>query len=571
MYTRIIYLLIAFTLVTSCQNEKNTSPSQATTYDVSIRLDKEPGAINPFFAPTSIGRTVYQYVFLPLADYHPETLELYPILISDIPTGYNDILQDGRKAVAYDIEFKEDAVWKDGHPVTAEDYSFTITMLKHPLSKATKWKSYINNIYDVKINPDNFRKCTVYCNPDYMLSLETTVTSYIMPKHIYDNESLLDITTSTTDSTQIKIMDNISATMNDRKEIIQVGPYTITDEATNQYIILTKKENYWGDNYPDNPFLQAHPSTLQLKVVPDEVTASVMAKEGQLDLLQLKSSENFLDLRDNNSNLFTFHTPQLIYFYYLMMNNTSPRLSDKNVRRAMAHLIDVDDVMQNLDKGLGVRTTGPFHPTRPYYNEKLPLIKLDINKAKQLLDDAGWKDTDSDNIRDKMIAGQKTKLSIDFYITGSPLSKNIALIYKESAAKAGVDINIITKKNSLMQKENIKTLKYDMTATAQGFGLNPDDPYSILHSDNALPGKTNRTAYSNPQSDALIEKIRLTLNADERKELYLRLQEIIYEDQPMIFLYSPLMKFVINEKFAATTTSKRPGYLANTFRLKQEN
>jgi peptide/nickel transport system substrate-binding protein len=567
MNTRIVYLLIATIFIFSCNQDKSSTPTESQ-FDVSIRLEKEPGAINPFFAPTSIGRTVYQYIFLPLADFHPETHELYPILIKDIPSGYEGQLNDGRKAIIYDIEFKEDAAWSDGQAITAEDYFFTINMVKHPLSKATRWKPYINNIYDVKIDSKNNKKCSIYCNPDYMLSLEAAVTSYILPSHIYDEKSQIDITENNSDSLQIKLMDKVSASMNARKGIVQAGPYSITDEATDQYIVLTKNENYWGTNYPNNPFLQARPNSLIFKVVPDEITASVMAKDGQLDLIQLKSSDVFIDLRDNDSDKFTFHTPQLMFFYFIMMNNTSPKLTDKNVRRAMAHLMDVDDIIQTLDKGLGVRNSGPFHPTKSYYNESLPLIELNVDKAQNILNDAGWKDTDGDNIRDKIINGQKTKLSIDFYITGSELSKNIALIYQESAAKAGVDINIITKSNRLTQKENIKTLNYDMAAQAQGFDLSPDDPYSSWHTDNAVPGKTNRTAYSNSRSDALIEKIRLTRDIEDRRDSYLKLQEVIYEDQPMIFLYSPLMKFVINKKLSATTTSKRPGYLANTFTLK---
>lgn len=558
-----LFLLLAFTF--SCQNDKATESTSTSIDEVSIRLAKEPGQISPFFAPTTIGRHVYQYVFLPLADYHPETLELYPILIKEIPKGYSHTLEDGRIAMAFDIEFKEDAQWSDGHPVTAEDYKFTINMVKHPLTKAIKWQQLMTNIYDIKVDKNNSKKMTVYCNPDYMLGLEVVITSYLLPEHIYDSASQLDLT----DTTQTVLMDKISASINERKEIIQVGPYVISDEATDEYIILSKKTDYWGANYPDNPFLQSNPNKIIFKVVPDELTATTMAKDGQLDLVELKSSATFLDLRDNHSDKFTFHTPQLMFFYYIAINNTSPKVNDKNVRRALAHLMDVDDAIQTLDKGLGVRNTGPFHPTKPYYNHKLKPIELNIEKAKTLLDESGWIDTDGDNIRDKVINGKKTQLILDFVITGSALSKNIVLLYQEGAAKAGVGINIISKANSLMQKEHINVLKYDMAALAKGFDASPDDPYSAWHSDNADPGGTNKTGYRNPISDDLIETIRNSSDANNRKGNYLKLQEKIYEDQPMIFLYSPLMKFVINNKIAATTTSKRPGYLANTFKNKE--
>ncbi len=565
MYIRILYLFLVITILFSCQSDTTKDISSDVLSEISIRLEKEPGQIHPIFSPTSIGRKVSQSIFLPLADFHPETLNLHPILIKKIPTGYEHVLDDGRKTIAYDIEFKEDAQWSDGHPVTAADYIFTINMVNHPLSKAIRWQQAMANIYDIKADQSNNKKFTVYCNPDYMLSLEVAITGAIMPEHIYDSESILDVT----DTTQTALMDRISESANERKEIVQVGPYYISDEVTDEYIILTKKTDYWGANYPDNPFLQANPEKIILKIVPDELTAVTMAKDGQLDIVQLQSSETFLELRDNDQDKFTFHTPQLMFFYFIAMNNTSPKLNDKNVRRAMAHLMDVDDIMETLDMGFGARNSGPFHPTKSYYNKRLQPIKINVEKAKSLLDKAGWIDSDGDKIRDKIINGKKTKLSIDFYITGSPLSTNIALLFQESAIKAGVDINVISKKINLIRKENLSTLKYDMFASAKQLDASDDDPYSAWHSDNASPGGTNMTAYSNPKSDNLIEKIRNTRDSESRHSNYLKLQEVMYEDQPAIFLYSPLMKFIINNKIAATTTSKRPGYLPNTFKVKK--
>lgn len=570
MNNKILILLILVIAFSSCQNDKTNQTSDNSISELNIRLEKEPGLIHPIFATSTIGRTVYQYMFLPLADFHPETLELSPILIKDIPSAYEHTLEDGRATVAYDLEFREDAQWSDGKPVTAEDYLFTINMIKHPLSKATRWKPYMANIFDISISDTNNRKMTVYCNPNYMLSLEICVTSYILPKHILDPESLMDHThKDTEDAVQIGLMEKITNTMNQRLDVVQVGPYTITDEATDEYIILSKVKDHWGAADIDNPFLQAYSDKIVMKVVPDEITAITMAKEGLLDIVSIKSSGTFLELRDNDADKFSFHTPQLMFFYYIAINNTAPFLQDKTMRRAIAHLIDINDVILTLDKGLGVRTTGAFHPTKPYYDKSLSEIKLDTKKAGELLDKNGWKDTDGDGIRDKVILGVKTDLELDFFITGSSLSKNIALLFQESAEKGGVKLNIVSKANSLMQKENINVKNYDMAALAQGFDASSDDPYSNWHSDNAGIGGTNKTGYANPVSDALIEKIRTTRDPHLRKELYIELQQVMYEDQPMIFMYSPLMKFIISNDIAATTTSKRPGYLANTFKKRK--
>ncbi|NNE26879.1 MAG: hypothetical protein HKN09_08550, partial [Saprospiraceae bacterium] len=167
---------------------------------------------------------------------------------------------------------------------------------------------------------------------------------------------------------------------------------------------------------------------------------------------------------------------------------------------------------------------------------------------------------------DKVVDGQLQELSLDLLITGSPLSKNLALLFQESAKDAGVEINIVQKKSSLMRSENFSTYNYDMAMTAIGQDAAPDDPYSRWHSDNAKPGTQNNSGYSNPRSDALIEKIRTTTDENERKHFYMQLQEEMHRDQPVIFLYSPLKKIIIRKSLDAQTTAKRPGYLANTFK-----
>lgn len=539
-------------------------------FKVNIRIAKDPGKVNPFFSPSAAGRKIFQYIFIPIADFHPETLELTPNLIKEIPIGYASTLDDGTPTIAYDLEFV-DANWSDGHKLNARDYVFTVNAIKHPSCKAAAWKPYFDNILDTSLDKDNEMKVTVHCNPNYMLSLETVLTSYLLAEHQFDNDEVLadsDLL-SESDTIQQNILTAVNASMDLKEDIIQLGPYKISDLQTDNYYILDKINNHWTTNFPERPYLASHPSSIVLKIVPDEVSAVTMLKEGSLDFMELKSADTFLGLRDDDefAKNWNFHTPQLMFFYYIAVNNASGLTSDKKIRKALAHLIDVDDIIYNVDKGLGVRTTGYFHPTKSYYNDQLSEIKLDIEKAITYLKSAGWTELNADGIRTKEVNGKPTPLDVEILITGSELSKKIALLFQESAKKAGVNIVITTKKTAVMRKENISVFKYDLAALAAGQDAAPDDPYSIFHSDNAVPGTKNISGYSNPAADDLIQKIRTTRNPEERKSYYLELQEILYDDQALIFLYSPLMKMVCSKKFVMTSSSKRPGYFANTFKL----
>jgi peptide/nickel transport system substrate-binding protein len=567
-----IFFSIALFFI-SCNSDTKTS-TDISDAEINIRLSRDPQKINPFFSPSAIGREVYQYIFLPLANYHPKTLELCPILINKIPEGRLETYK-GQACVAFDIEFRPEAQWSDGQPITASDYLFTIKAVNHPDSKISAWKPYFQFLKGFKVDDDP-RKFTVYFDASYMLAKEVALTPPLMPVHIYDKQAVLeqinisDLMTENyeaKDSVELNVIAAVNAAASKKLDVVQSGPYSLSSFETNQYIQLDRKENYWGEAIKDIPYLENNLSKITFKIVPDEVTAITMAKEGKLDLLLMRSSNQFLELKDDETfaEQWTFHTPQLLIYYYMALNNKSPILRDPKVRRALAHLADIEDYIETLDGGMGIRTTGHFHPVRSYYNDTLPLIPYNIDQARQLLSEAGWDDRDGDGVRDKLIAGEKENLELEILQSGASLGKNVSLLYQAAAEQAGVKIKVTTKKMSLMAKENLYDYKYDIALLRVGMDEAADDPYPRWHSDNALPGGSNQLGYVNENVDALIEQLRITRDAEARKQIYQDIQAEMYKDTPCIFLYSPLNKLLISNKFKALATTKRPGYLANTF------
>ena len=542
--------------------------------EINIRLVRDPQRINPFLSPSAVGREIFLYVYSSLADFHPDNLELYPVMLTHIPEGYVKEV-NGEALMHYDMVLKPDLKWSDGVPITNKDYAFTMKMIKHPMSKANAWKPYFSDLRAVILDPDDPTKFTVTYNKDYMLSLEAATTVNLLPQHIYDAEartstlSLQDIsveTYSTQDSAEIKIVEGFNNSANDPTDIVQSGPYELTAYESNQYVILDRIDNHWTQNYPNNVFLQSKPSRMIFKIVPDETTALTMAKDGALDLLTLRDSKTFLDLKSDETlnKDWTFHVPQLMRYYYIALNNKDVILSDKAVRQALARLIDIPDLIESIEGGLGIQTIGHFHPSKAYYNETLPPILYDPSKAAKLLDDSGWQ-RDKEGLRTKTINGKKIPLELDLILTGSALSKNISLLFQESAKKAGIQINLVTKKSALMTKENLYTGDYDMAMLMIGMDAAPDDPYRRWHSDNIGGSKGNVYGYNNPEVDSQIELLRLQNSSEARLPYYLKIQELMYEDQPVLFLYCPMNKIIINKRYKALTTPKRPGYMANTF------
>jgi len=567
----LVLLLLSFVLFSCDSNSKNSDQKET---GINIRLAKDPQMLNPLFRPSSIGREVYQYVFLSVANFHPKTMELCPILINNIPNG-REVQYKGEKVIAYDLEFRPEAKWSDGTPITAKDYIFTLLSIRHPDSKISAWKPYLEYTKGYKTNSDP-RKLTVFADAEYILSKEAILSVPLIPAHIFDagnkmmQKDYSQITSpeyKSADSTEIKIINAVNQSASQKLGVVQSGPYAVDAFETNQYIHLIKKNDYWGERIEGIPYLENNMDKITFMIVPDELTAVTMAKENKLDLMMMNSSANYFNLKEdeNFSDKWTFHAPQLLVYYYMAINNKSKILGDPQVRRAMAHLADVDDYIQTLEGGMGLRTSGHFHPSRSYYNESLAPIEFNIEKAKSLLAEAGWEDGNNDGILEKNIDGKETNLELDILQTGSALGKNVALLFQAEAEKAGIRINVVTKKMSLMRKENLHDYNFDLALLRAGMDEAKDDPYPRWHSDNSTPGGSNIVGYENQEVDALIEMLRISRDPSEQKSIYLKIQKLIYDDTPCVFLYCPLNKVIISNKFKALTTTKRPGYLANTF------
>jgi len=191
-----------------------------------------------------------------------------------------------------------------------------------------------------------------------------------------------------------------------------------------------------------------------------------------------------------------------------------------------------------------------------------------VEKAKQLLDHAGWKDTDGDGIRDKMIDGEKIPLSFTFQFlnTGSDW-KDMAAMTAEEMSKAGVKAELLPLDLKIFI-EKARNHDFDMMMGVWGGSSQNEDFTQLWHSSSWISKGSNYSGFGTLQSDALIDSIKTTLDDEKRVGMSRRLQKMIYDDQPYVFLYSSLRRNVIHKRFGnAVVYSDRPGILLNTLKL----
>src|SRR5690606_21949430 len=202
------------------------------------------------------------------------------------------------------------------------------------------------------------------------------------------------------------------------------------------------------------------------------------------------------------------------------------------------------------------------------YERSLKPVEFDLEKAKSLLGSAGWTDTDKDGILDKVIDRKKRDLVLDIYVSGQELGNQVALLLQQNAGKAGIKINIVEKEFKQIRAEHIKTRNYHLIPSVVSTDLNAwDELRSRYHSLSDNPGGANDGSYHNPEADLLLDRIPAESNEEKRMDMYLQLQKIIYEDQPMIYLYVPTERIIVNKIWRAHASMKRPGYAVNTFEM----
>ncbi len=579
-----LFVILSFILLYgSC---KNDIPRDDSSKEIvfKIGISKDPAALHPFIKRGRVEMQINPYIFLQTADFDPISHRLIPVLLKYNPTEIKIDTGKHKGLLKYTLEFKTDAKWDNGSTISAADYIFTVKMLLDPmLDIHPSIRNQFKNIRDIVLDQNNLQKLDIYTVNDYMLSKELVTNLELYPEYFYDSLHILrkyeysfflntnkiaKLLAKAPEINQFTKKNNGTYFM--REHISGVGPYKLLKWEANRYLSLVKKKNWWGEKYSRiNSYLENNPDKIIFKIIPDKTTALAELKNGNIDLLSDVSGIDFKKLKVDTlyNKKLDFYSPLALKYSVIVINNRNKILKDKRVRRALAHLTDIDFIIKTYGTGKEKRLVGPIHISKQYYNKSLTPINYNVQKANKLLSDAGWKDTDRNGVLDKLIDAKKTEFNIRFTIIGRKIEKNVALLLKENAKKVGINIEIINKTRKEYRNDR-KTFKFDLLLSTVSKDLVDYDPYPKWHSDNITPGKSNLTGFHTDECDRIIEKIISTKNPKEKDDLYKKFQKIIYENQPAIFLYVPTNNIIVNNKYKIVTSVKRPGYFANTVDLK---
>lgn len=465
-----------------------------------------------------------------------EPSNLLPVLASDSAsfdiTGlvYNGLVRydknlqlEGDLARSWDISpdsltitfhLRQDVRWHDGHALTADDVLFTYRLLVDP-AVPTAYAERYRQVVKAEA-PDAYTFRVSYAQP-----LASALVSWMFPvhpKHLLEGR---DVTKSPL-----------------ARAPVGTGPYRFVEWKSGEKVVLEANPDY----FEGRPYIHR----VVYRIIPDPSTMFLELRSGGLDLMDLTPLQY---ARQTDTTAFRrrfekFHYPDFSYTY-LGFNLRRPLFQDVKVRRALAHAVNKQELVDGVLLGLGVAATGPYKPGSWPHNPRVRRYPYAPVKARQMLEEAGWRDSDGDGIREK--DGQRFSFTI---VTNQGNDQRIKAgeIIQRRFREVGVEVKLRVIEWASFLKEFINPGNFDATILA--WTITPDpDSYNVWHSSKTGVGELNFIDFQNAEVDRLLEAGRRTLDQDRRKQIYGRFQEILAEQQPYIFLYVPETLPVVAKRF----------------------
>ncbi len=414
-----------------------------------------------------------------------------------------DVSPDGKRIV---FHLRKGVKWHDGAPFTSDDVVFTYRKIIDPNTPTAYAESY-RQVRRVG-NPDPYTFTVEYDQP-YAPALDSWVSLSILPKHLL--EGYKDISQSPLNKTQP----------------VGTGPFKFVQWKTGDRTVFDANPDY----FEGRPYL----SRVITRVIPDQATMFLELKSGGIDSMPLTPLQY---ARQTDTPEFKAHFARYRYipfqYTYLGFRLAHPFFADKRVRQAISYAVDRKEIIDGVLFGLGQEATGPYKPGTWVYNPNVRRYPHAPERAKGLLAEAGWK-PGADGTLEK--DGRRFAFTV-LTNAGNDSRAKTAAIIQQNLAAVGIRMEIRTVEWAAFINEFIDKRKFDAVILGWSAGPEPDQ-FDIWNSKKTKPKEFNFVGFDNPEVDRVLEEGRRTFDIGKRKTAYFRLQEILAEELPYVFLYVP--------------------------------
>ncbi|WP_394557182.1 nickel ABC transporter substrate-binding protein [Priestia aryabhattai] len=505
----ILSILILSTLLVGCSNANNGESTSKGKHDdmLTIAWPRDVGEMNPHvYNPSQL--FAQSMVYEPLVSYQ-DGGKIKP----NLATSW-EISEDGK---VYTFHLREGVKFSDGTDFNAEIVKKNFdTILNN--KELHSWLGFITKIAQTEVVDKNTFKLTL-TEPYYPTIQELAVVRPVrfLGKAGFPKDG------------------------NTSKGIVKpvgTGPWILEEYKADEYAIYKRNENYWGEI----PKVEK----IKVKVIPDAETRVLAFEKGDLDMIYgegVVSLDTFKQLKSTGK--YETRVSEPIATRQLVMNTKTEQLSDERVRQALHYGFNKEELVKGVTSGLEEKADHILPTNLPYTKDvDVKLVKYNVEKAKALLDKAGWKLPKGKTVREK----DGKLLEIDLmYDSAESIQKAMAETLQSEWAAIGVKLNIEGVELA-DQVQRFKDNKFDINFFSN-YGA-PYDPHTFLNIVASKGFGFNEAISAYPNKDELIKqmvKVPQTTDEKERQRLYSSILKSI-QDQGAIIPISYMKKTVIYQK-----------------------
>ena len=483
------------------------SPPAQPSGQIIVGLSQEPTNFHPLMPSIEVDQGVYWNLYSPLWSVN-EKGEFVPELAAEVPTIDNGgVTADG---LNWRVKLRDDVKWHDGAPFSAEDVKFSLELINNPDFRAGRRDGH-----------ELVRDITVVSPTEITWRLESPYAPYpsilawtsIVPKHLLENAD-----PSAADFVRAPV---------------GTGPFKWSERVPGDHILLTANEDYYGSG----PYVER----LVFKYIPDLTVLYTQFQTGDIDYIGIQgiTADHYHEAKDlPERNVMAVPQP---FIEMIACNLGFPQFKEREVREALYYAMDKQAIIEAIYYGLP-KPAESYLPEQAWaYNPDLPKQEYNPDKARQILDQAGWK-PGSDGIREK----GGVRLAFENSTTaGNHVREQAQQLLQQNWKEIGVEMTIRNHPPAVMWGENWMMSQFDSAMVGIGFMTGPDpDATTYLHS-SAIAAQTgsgqNTTQYSNPEVDKLLEEGASTVDVEQRKAIYHKVQELVRNDLPYLFIFQYAM------------------------------
>lgn len=497
-------VLLLLTLLTACNH-----PAQNLSQEALASLNKnypgqpggmlidamigEPSGLISMIAGESASSAISSNIFNKLLKYD-KNLDLEGELAESWQ------ISADQKTITFKL--KPNLKWSDGQPLTSSDVLWTW----HAVIDEKTGSPYASDYQLVKKAeaPDPFTFSVTY-EQAYAPALDSWAGLQILPKHLLAGQDL------------------------------HTTAFARNPVGSSYYKLdsWTHGENLKLSRNPTSVLGQAKIDNLVTRIIPDSSAQFLELMADNIDSMALDPIKyaRIIPARPELKQKLALYKELGNSYTYMGFNLKHKPFDDARVRRAINYAIDKQEIIDGVYLGLGINIASPYKPGTRWSNPDLKPYPYDPAKARILLQEAGFKDSDGDGVLER----DGKPFSFEIITNQNKEREKSAVLIQRRLKEVGIDVKIRAIEWASFISRFIKTGDFDVVVLGWSLGLDPDQ-YNIWHSSQQAPGQFNFIGYNNPTIDKLLEQGRLELNPDRRMRIYHEFARVLLEDSPIVYL-----------------------------------